>query len=71
MAAPRSFHATVLAATLALAVAAPARAFEYSFADGAVTGYLDTTVSVGSLWRTQGRSLGLIAIARRVEPPAA
>ncbi len=53
----------MLAATLALAVAAPAPAFEYSFADGEVTGYLDTTLSVGSLWRTQGRNPGLIAIA--------
>ena len=34
-----------------------------SFADGAVNGYLDTTISVGSIWRMQGRNPGLIAIA--------
>ncbi len=28
-----------------------------------MTGYLDTTVSFGALWRTQGRSPGLIAVA--------
>ena len=28
-----------------------------------VNGYLDTTISVGSIWRMQGRNAGLIAIA--------
>ena len=63
MAARRPADAAVLAATLALAVAAPAHAFEFEFAGGEVTGYLDTTLSVGSLWRMQGRNPGLIAIA--------
>ncbi len=63
MAARRPADAAVLAATLALAVAAPAHAFEFNFADGEVNGYLDTTLSFGSLWRMQGRNPGLIAIA--------
>jgi hypothetical protein len=52
-----------IAATLALAVAAPAHAFEFDFAGGDVNGFLDTTISVGSIWRTQSRNPGLIAIA--------
>ena len=28
-----------------------------------MTGYLDTTISFGALWRTQGRSPGLIGVA--------
>ena len=63
MAAQRSADAAALVATLALALAAPAHAFEFSFAGDQVTGYLDTTLSVGSLWRMQGRNPGLIAIA--------
>ena len=63
MAARRPADAAVLAAALALAVAAPAHAFEFEFAGGEVTGYLDTTLSFGSLWRMQGRNPGLIAIA--------
>jgi hypothetical protein len=39
------------------------QAFEFATEAGAVTGHLDTTISFGALWRTQGRSPGLIAIA--------
>jgi len=63
MAARRPADAAALAATLALAVAAPAHAFEFDFAGGDVNGFLDTTISVGSIWRTQSRNPGLIAIA--------
>lgn len=38
-----------------------ANAFE--FAHGELTGNLDTTLSVGAMWRMQGRDPGLIAIA--------
>ena len=52
-----------IVATLLFAASPPLRAFEFATEGGAVTGYLDTTVSFGALWRTQGRSPGLIAIA--------
>ena len=63
MDARRRANTAMLAATLALAAAAPADAFEFSFKDGEVNGYLDTTLSFGALWRMQGRNPGLIAIA--------
>ena len=63
MATRRPADAAVLAVTLALAAAMPAHAFEFDFAGGAVNGYLDTTISVGSIWRMQGRNAGLIGIA--------
>ena len=52
-----------IVATLVFAGSPPVRAFEFASESGAVTGYLQTTLSVGALWRTQGRSPGLIAIA--------
>ena len=55
-------HAGVLAAALAAALSAPAHAFQFESASGEVTGYLDTTVSFGALWRMQGRDPSLIAI---------
>jgi hypothetical protein len=50
-------------ATLLCAASPPLRAFEFASDSGAVTGYLDTTISFGALWRTQSRSGGLIGIA--------
>lgn len=44
-----------LAGVLPLLVAAHAQAVEFSFADGEVTGSVDSTVSYGQLWRVQGR----------------
>jgi hypothetical protein len=52
-----------IVAILLFAASTPLRAFEFATESGAVTGYLDTTLSIGALWRTQGRSPGLIAIA--------
>jgi hypothetical protein len=52
----------VLAAALAVAVGAPAHAFEFKSETGEVTGYFDTTVSFGALWRMQSRNPSLIAI---------
>ncbi|MDI6526256.1 DUF1302 domain-containing protein [Pseudomonas otitidis] len=40
----------------ALTLAPDARAVEFSFADGEVTGTLDTTVSYGQMWRVQGQA---------------
>ena len=60
----RSAAAVVaLGATLLFAASTPVLAFEFEFRDGAVTGYFDTTLSFGALWRTQSRSPGLIGIA--------
>ena len=63
--APASFVRTIAAivASLVVATSTPVRAFEFAAESGAVTGYLDTTVSFGALWRTQDRSPKLIAIA--------
>ncbi len=55
-------HAGVLAAAVAAALAMPAQAFEFQSKDGEVTGYLDTTISFGALWRMQSRDPSLIAI---------
>lgn len=41
----------------------PAQAFEFQFADGEVTGALDTTVSYGALWRVTGRDAANVALA--------
>lgn len=40
----------------ALTLTPDARAVEFSFADGEVTGTLDTTVSYGQMWRVQGQA---------------
>ncbi|THF62911.1 DUF1302 domain-containing protein [Pseudothauera nasutitermitis] len=55
----------VLGAAVALAVGgtAPAHAFEFSGADGELTGSFDTTLSIGGLWRMQDREKSLISIA--------
>ena len=55
-------HAGVLAATLAIAVSVPAHAFQFKSESGEVTGYFDTTVSLGALWRMEGRTPSLLAI---------
>ena len=55
-------HAGVLAAALAAAFSAPAHAFQFESASGEVTGYFDTTISFGALWRMQGRDPTLLAI---------
>lgn len=53
--------AAVAAASLLSAM--PASAFEFDFADGEVTGALDTTVSYGALWRVTGRDSANVALA--------
>ena len=55
-------QAGVLAATLAIAVSVPAHAFQFESESGAVSGYFDTTISFGALWRMQGRDPSLLAI---------
>lgn len=64
-ASPRRPRATVSRVAVALALAAPAtvHAFEFSSASGEVTGNFDTTLSVGGLWRMEGREKALISIA--------
>ena len=52
-----------IVATFLFAASPPLCAFEFATEGGAVTGYLDTTVSFGALWRTQSRSPGSIALA--------
>ncbi len=59
---------TLQRSLLSLAVAAAtfgmapvANAFQFSFADGEVTGSLDTTVSYGALWRVTGPDSRLLA----------
>src|SRR5690606_17556905 len=44
-----------LAGILPLLMAMPAAAVEFSFAEGEVTGSLDTTLSYGQMYRVQGR----------------
>ncbi len=52
-----------VAMALALGGSLPAQAFEFSSADGEVTGSFDTTISLGGLWRMQDREKSLISIA--------
>ncbi len=52
-----------VAAAVACALGAIPAAQGFEFSHGEVTGSLDTTVSVGALWRTQGRDPSLIAIS--------
>lgn len=47
---------------LALGSAGTANAFEFASESGEVTGSFDTTVSVGGLWRMEGREKSLIGI---------
>jgi hypothetical protein len=51
-----------MAVTAALCASTAAAAFEFTMADGQVTGSFDTTVSAGALWRAQGRDPSRIAI---------
>jgi hypothetical protein len=41
----------------------PVHAFEFASASGEVTGSFDTTLSIGALWRMEGRERSLISIA--------
>jgi hypothetical protein len=52
-----------LAIVAALGGAQLAQAFEFDSADGELTGSFDTTVSLGALWRMQGREASLVSIA--------
>jgi len=56
---------SAIAAAVALALAGPkpAYAFEFASESGEVTGSFDTTLSLGGLWRMQGREKSLISIA--------
>ncbi|MDH4181431.1 MAG: DUF1302 domain-containing protein, partial [Betaproteobacteria bacterium] len=51
-----------VAAAVACALGAMPAAQAFQFSHDEVTGSLDTTISVGALWRTQGRDPGLVAI---------
>lgn len=58
----KSRLATAIAGvTVAGAVSLPAQAANFSFDDGNITGRLDTSISVGALWRTEGRRDDLAA----------
>lgn len=46
-----------------LGAAGPVGAFEFASKDGELTGSFDTTLSVGALWRMQGRDASLISLA--------
>ncbi len=50
-------------ASLSFWGAAPTQAFEFSSASGELTGSFDTTLSIGALWRMEGRERSLISIA--------
>jgi hypothetical protein len=52
-----------LVAAAALGGVLPLQAFEFSGADGELSGSFDTTVSLGALWRMQGRDAALVSIA--------
>lgn len=52
-----------LAVLLGLAAGGSAQAFEFRSEDGTLTGALDTTVTVGGMWRAEGRERSLVAIA--------
>lgn len=55
--------AVATAVALAFAGPAPVHAFEFTSASGEVTGSFDTTLSIGALWRMEGRERSLISIA--------
>ncbi len=55
--------AVATAVALAFAGPAPVHAFEFTSASGEVTGSFDTTLSIGALWRMEGREKSLISIA--------
>jgi len=52
-----------VAAMLALACAAPAQALTFDFADGQVTGVLNTAITAGAAWRMQDRASDLVGKA--------
>ena len=53
---------STVAAAVSLALGGLPTAHAFEFEHGEWTGYFDTTISVGALWRTQGRDPTLIAI---------
>ena len=55
--------AVATAVALAFTGPAPVHAFEFTSASGEVTGSFDTTLSIGALWRMEGREKSLISIA--------
>jgi len=55
--------AVTAAVALAFGGTAPVHAFEFTSASGEVTGSFDTTLSIGALWRMEGREKSLISIA--------
>ena len=55
------FTARVLAVAMSLAFAPPGHAFEFK-TDGDLAGHFDTTITLGALWRAQGRDPSRIAI---------
>ena len=66
LAVPRpTLRPVVCAIALGLAAggSVPVHAFEFSSADGELTGSFDTTISLGGLWRMQDREKSLISIA--------
>ena len=54
---------SAVAAAVACALGAAPAALAFQFTHDEITGAIDTTVSVGALWRTEGRDRGLVAIA--------
>lgn len=52
-----------LAIATTLGAVGPAGAFEFASEDGEITGSFDTTLSIGALWRMQGRDASLSAVA--------
>ncbi|PTD95954.1 DUF1302 domain-containing protein [Pseudothauera lacus] len=66
LAVPRpTLRPVVCAIALGLAAggSVPVHAFEFSSADGELTGSFDTTISLGGLWRMQDRDRSLVGIA--------
>ncbi|AXQ29767.1 DUF1302 family protein [Solimonas sp. K1W22B-7] len=50
----------IVPALLALACAAPAQAITFDFADGEITGVLNTAITAGSAWRMEDRAADLV-----------
>ena len=53
--------AAITGVTVAGAVSLPAQAVNFQLKDGDIVGRLDTTISVGALWRTEGQRADLAA----------
>ena len=59
-----SYRRSALGAAVAMAMmASPAQVMAFEFKSGEVAGSLDTTVSLGALWRMEGREGSLVSIA--------